>query len=64
MPVSANSVLTDSEDADLGRVDCMAVVKGDNALVNVHRSLPDTLYFAKGRQCTAYPSHYMLQWGT
>ncbi len=49
MPVSAKSVLTESEDADLSRVDYVAVVKGDNALLNVHRSLPDTLHSAMGR---------------
>ena len=49
MPVSANSVLTDSEDADLSRVDCTALVSEDNALLDVHRSLHDTLQSAMGR---------------
>ena len=49
MPVSTNCVLTDSKDADLSRVDCMAVVTEDNALLNVHCSLPDTLHSAMWR---------------
>ena len=48
MPVSAKSVLTDYEDADLSRDDCMAVMKVNNAFLNVHRSLPDTSNSAMG----------------
>lgn len=49
MPVSAICVMVDFEDADLSRVDCMALVTEDNALLNVHRSLHDTLHSAMGR---------------